>query len=196
MAWEVPPELLRRLEAESAAKTPEKPVIPQQDQGIQQKTVPNVQEKPHETQEIPPKPQPNTQNQASSDQTRLPNGQFAPGHSGNPSGENGLPSCWQPFRLRAAHLLKKYTVAQIKRMAQGKDPEFENLSSYDAGIITRIANSLTAKGGRDFYKMIEFIDGKAIEAGKPLGTTTDPIYSKTELVMNFDPAHYSKPQKG
>ena len=89
------------------------------------------------------------------DDTRSPDGTFAPGHSGNPAGGGGNQKHWTPYANRIAQLMEKYTTQQILTMAEDKYALREMPHPMDASAILHIARTIdkslteTASGSDD-----------------------------------------------
>ena len=77
---------------------------------------------------------------------------------GNKEARGGLPRNWQFFPTRAAYLLDKYTVGQIKEMVS-KPELFDELPGRDGQIIMRIAKTLTSKGDAAYWNMLDRMEG-------------------------------------
>lgn len=104
-----------------------------------------------------------------------PDGTFKEGNKANPEGKNGHREGWQPYGIRSAYLLNKFTPDEIKDILTDPDKR-KDVSTYDFIILTHIFGTYAGEDRRkEREQLIDRIEGKASQPIKFSGDKDNPL---------------------
>ena len=128
------------------------------------------------------------------EEVRNPDGTYADGNVSNPTGKNGHKEGWQPYGIRSAYLLNKYSPEEIHEILTDAHKR-KTVSTYDLIILKHIVNTLAGDDCRlEREQLIDRIEGKASQPIKFSGYKYNPLNQIVTLRIDGISATASLPK--